>query len=78
MPFRENPSLQEKKHWEPKLKFSTGWEQFTDRGEGKTWMASHGMAEEQNMRIRPMMNTRVADHTPTLTMAGGYILSPNA
>lgn len=47
VPFRENPSLQEKKHWEPKVSSSTGWEQFTDRDEAKTGMASHCKAEEQ-------------------------------
>lgn len=41
VPFRENPSLQVKRHWEPKLKFPRGWEQFIDRGEGKARMALH-------------------------------------
>lgn len=47
VPFRENPFWQEKKHWEPNLSSSTGWEQFTDRDGGKTRMASHCKAEEQ-------------------------------
>lgn len=47
VPFSEYPSLQAKKHWEAKLKFPRGWEQFIDRGKCKAWMASHCMAKIQ-------------------------------
>lgn len=45
VPFRENPSLQVKRHFEPKLKCPRGWEQFIDRGNDKARMALHCTAE---------------------------------
>ncbi|TNN42182.1 hypothetical protein EYF80_047644 [Liparis tanakae] len=44
VPFRENPSSQEKRHRELKLKFPRGWEQFMDRDSDKARMASHWTA----------------------------------
>lgn len=35
VPFREYPSLQVKRHWEPKLSLPRGWEQFMDRTKDK-------------------------------------------
>lgn len=77
VPFRENPSLQEKKHWEPKLKFCTGWEQFMERDEGRMRMASHCMAAEQK-GYKTRDDYQVSDNTPTLTLASGQIMTPNA
>lgn len=79
-PFRENPSLQEKKHREPKLRLlcSTGWEQLTDRDGRRTRMAWHCMAAEQSGYKTKDGAQGFQDSAPTLTLTGGRVLTPEA
>lgn len=76
-PFRENPSLQAKKHWEPNLSSSAGWEQFTDRDGGRRRMASHCKAEER-WGVRAVMEIQASDSGHTLTLTRGGVLTPDA